>query len=152
MFHEERGCKKQLKEVMETRIKLNLGYFVIQLYISFQFIGSCFCTGPSKRGRQNSLPGTQALLRRVQVPQMQKEMDVGQFVVKHGPGMHKMSHQRVSAQAEAIGKARRTRRFGSVQGASSTFVPKMQGVGILLQEGSVIPILIYNSSVLPCYL
>lgn len=63
-------------------------------------------TGTAEGRRTDALSGKEALLRRVQVSEVQAQMDVGQQLGEHGPGMHKVSHQRLSSQAGESGDGR----------------------------------------------
>lgn len=77
------------------------------------------------------------------MPKMQAKVDVGKFVVQYGPGMYQMPHKCVSAQATPSGEAGRPRRFGPVESTPSASLPKMQGTRVLLQEGAVIPFILF---------
>lgn len=68
---------------------------------------------------------------------MQTEVDVGEFVVEYGTGVHQVSHQRLSAQAAPPREAGRFGCVGSVESASATFMPKVQRIGFLLQANSI---------------
>lgn len=45
------------------------------------------------------------MFRRVQMSQVQAQMDVGQQLGQYGPGVHQVSHKRVSSQAGEQGGA-----------------------------------------------
>ena len=59
---------------------------------------SCPLGTPQRRG-SDPVPGQKALLRRVQVSQVQEKMDERQLLGQHGAGVHQVPHQRVPAQA-----------------------------------------------------
>lgn len=105
---------------------------------NFLLIKIVFFTGETKGRGKNSVPGPETLLRRIQMPEMQAKVDVGQFVVEYGPGVHQVPYQRLPAQTAAAGEARRSGRVRSVESASAASLPKVQGVGILLQTSAII--------------
>lgn len=47
----------------------------------------------------DAVSGQEAVLWRIQVSQVQAQMDVGQQLGQYGPGVHQVSHKRVSSQA-----------------------------------------------------
>src|SRR5690349_518814 len=57
--------------------------------------------GTSIRRRGHALPRQEALLRRVQVSEVQAQVDVGQQLGQHGTGMHQVPHQRLPTQTGA---------------------------------------------------
>lgn len=57
-----------------------------------------FSTGQTQRRRTHTLPGQKKMLRRIQVSQVQKEVDERQFLGQHGTRMYQMPHQRLSTQ------------------------------------------------------
>lgn len=54
----------------------------------------------------DAVSGQEAVLRRIQVSQVQTQMDVGQQLGQYGTGVHQMSHKRVSSQAGERGGVR----------------------------------------------
>ena len=74
---------------------------------------SCPLGTPQRRG-SDPVPGQKALLRRVQVSQVQEKMDERELLGQYGAGVHQVSHQRVPTQAgepgEGWGSGKQVRR------------------------------------------
>lgn len=56
-------------------------------------------TGTAEGRGLDAVPGQEAVLWRIQVSQVQAQMDVGQQLGQYGPGVHQVSHKCVSSQA-----------------------------------------------------
>uniref|UniRef100_A0A8D2FCG9 Zinc finger CCHC-type containing 24 n=1 Tax=Theropithecus gelada TaxID=9565 RepID=A0A8D2FCG9_THEGE len=91
---------------------------------------------PQRRG-PDSIPGQKALLRRVQVSQVQEKMDERELLGQHGAGVHQVPHQRVPAQAETPREARWPGRVRPEQGAPAAPLREVQGPGLLLPSRAV---------------
>lgn len=69
-------------------------------YLSPLLTGLCVvCAGATEGWRTDSLPRQEEVLRRVQMSQMQAEVDERKQLGQHGTGVHQVPHQRVSTQA-----------------------------------------------------
>ena len=64
-----------------------------KVYTCHAHIVHCTFVGAPKGRGSDAIPRQEAMFRRVQVPKVQAEVDVGKQLGQHGPGMHQMSHQ-----------------------------------------------------------
>lgn len=66
---------------------------------SQSFVFASYPLGTPQRRGSDPLPGQKALLRRIQVSQVQEKMDEWELLGQHGTGVHQVPHQRVPTQA-----------------------------------------------------
>jgi len=99
MYSKQRHRLILESRVSDTDIDVVVVVVAASSACSWVFFFFCGSPGAAQGGGPDAVPGQEEVLRRVQVSQVQEEVDERELLGQHGAGVHQVPHQRLPSQA-----------------------------------------------------